>query len=241
MSFLSTNEHSRQQSSPMPQSEEDMGEAGKKINAIFQQITQTIQIYNVRMRNIDARRKNMMASLREMGIDNLDTRPLDRHLQINVKKGKQSVYSEPIFLQTNVIKAIFMRDDAKQQASVALKLQLSPRIKSVVLTWEIYHSLIRKQPSTYKANFEFSRKSPDATFVCPILTERIDYERLLEEEKFHIDLHLKVRGVTLFKNDDEEEIVSAMMDSLAFMTKTEQESVVNDEMAAINEALKFLH
>ena len=32
-----------------------------------------------------------------------------------------------------------------------------------------------------------------------------------------------------------------MMDSLAFMTKTEPESVVNDEMAAINEALKFLH
>lgn len=34
------------------------------------------------MRNIDARRKNMMASLKEMGIDNLDTRPLDRHLQV---------------------------------------------------------------------------------------------------------------------------------------------------------------
>jgi hypothetical protein len=44
--------------------------------------------------------------------------------------------------------------------------------------------------------------------VCPILIEKIDYDRLLEEEKFHIDLHLKVRGVTLFKNDDEGEIVS---------------------------------
>ena len=89
------------------------------------------------------------------------------------------------------------------------------------MTWEIYHPYIRKQPPTYKANFEFSRKSPDSTFgknwllpffkqiqVCPLLTEKIDYDRLLEEEKFHIDLHLKVRGVTLFKDDDEGEIVS---------------------------------
>ena len=89
------------------------------------------------------------------------------------------------------------------------------------MEWEIYHPYIRSQPPTYKANFEFSRKSPDAAFgtgsflnfltgnqVCPILTEKIDYDRLLEEEKFHIDLHLKVRGVTLFKNDDEGEIVS---------------------------------
>jgi len=218
-----------------------MGEAGQKVAALFKQINATLDVYNYRMKSLDTRRKNMMQSLKDMGIDNLDTRPLERHLQINVKKGKQSVSSDPLFLQTNVIKAIFIRDDAKKQASVALKLQLTPRIKSVTMTWEIYHPYIRKQPPTYKAKFEFSRKSPDSTFVCPILTEKIDYDRLLEEEKFHIDLHLKVRGVTLFKNDDEGEIVSAMMDGLTFMTKKDPEPVVNDEMAAINEALKFLH
>jgi hypothetical protein len=36
------------------------------------------------MKSLDTRRKNMMQSLKDMGIDNLDTRPLERHLQVRV-------------------------------------------------------------------------------------------------------------------------------------------------------------
>ena len=99
MSLLSTNEHSRQQSSPLPHSAstQEMGEAGQKVAALFKQINavrerfffvfneiKTLDVYNYRMRSLDTRRKNMMLSLKDMGIDNLDTRPLDRHLQVGV-------------------------------------------------------------------------------------------------------------------------------------------------------------
>ena len=43
--------------------------------------------------------------------------------------------------------------------------------------------------------------------MSPILTSKIDYDRLLEEENFHIDLHLKVKGVKLFKDEDDVDIV----------------------------------
>ena len=81
----------------MPQSAatQEMGEAGQKVAALFKQINsvresfsiffneiKTLNIYNARMQSLDTRRKNMMKSLKSMGIDNLDTRPLDRHLQV---------------------------------------------------------------------------------------------------------------------------------------------------------------
>ena len=99
MSLLSTNEHSRQHSSPVPQSAstQEMGEAGQKVAALFKQINdvresffyvfneiKTLDVYNYRMKGLDTRRRNIMQSLKDMGIDNLDTRPLERHLQVRV-------------------------------------------------------------------------------------------------------------------------------------------------------------
>merc|ERR1712037_423550 len=160
-----------------------------------------------------------MAIVTDLGINNLDTRPIDRHFQIDVKNGKQSVASEPLFLQTNVIKAVYQRDDAKKQASVILDLQLTPRIRSVLLEWEIYHPYIRQLPPKNKANFEFIRESSHAAFVSPIITNKIDYDRLLEEQAFHIDIHLKLRGVKVFKDEDEVDIVSAMREGMEFLTQ----------------------
>ena len=50
--------------------------------------------------------------------------------------------------------------------------------------------------------------------MSPILTSRIDYDRLLEEENFHIDIHLKVQGVKLFKDEDDVDIVLGNTDIL---------------------------
>ena len=98
------------------------------------------------MRAVNKRRMEAMAIVTDLGINNLDTRPIDRHfqvrirkrtahhlpLQIDIKEGKQSVASEPLFLQTNVIKVIYKRDDAKKQASVILDLQLTPRFLPLI-------------------------------------------------------------------------------------------------------------
>lgn len=72
-----------------------MAEA-KKVNAIFAQITQvrdfrfsfkeskikTMEIYNLRMRKLNARRLKAFGLIKELGLDNLDTRPIERHLQV---------------------------------------------------------------------------------------------------------------------------------------------------------------
>ena len=50
--------------------------------------------------------------------------------------------------------------------------------------------------------------------MSPILTSKIDYDRLLEEENFHIDIHLKVQGVKLFKDEDDVDIVLGNTDIL---------------------------
>jgi hypothetical protein len=50
--------------------------------------------------------------------------------------------------------------------------------------------------------------------VSPILTSKIDYDRLLEEENFHLDIHLKVQGVKLFKDEDDVDIVLGNTDIL---------------------------
>ncbi|CAG5105941.1 Oidioi.mRNA.OKI2018_I69.chr1.g2592.t1.cds [Oikopleura dioica] len=239
MSVLSTNELSRQQSSPIPDSAEEMVEEGKKIMAIFNQCAKTIKIYNARLNKIHERRVQIAKVINALGINNLDTRPVERHMEINVKKGKESVASEPLFLQENAIKAIFQRDNATKQASVAFKLRLTPRIKNVTIQWQIFHPLIREEPPINEAVFEFSRKSPDQAFVTPILTDRMDFDRLVDMDNFHIDIHLTVRGVKAFKDDDEGEIVSAMMEGLNFMTKNDP--AVEEQMRAINEATKFLH
>ncbi|CBY13312.1 unnamed protein product, partial [Oikopleura dioica] len=97
----------------------------QKIEAIFYQIKKTVFFYNTRMRQVNKRRLDTMAIVTDLGINDLDTRPFDRHLQINVKKRKQSVASEPLFLQTNAINAIFQRDDKIIRCCVRLEIYIS--------------------------------------------------------------------------------------------------------------------
>jgi hypothetical protein len=94
MSFL-LNEDISSLHSALPNSAEEM-DARQKLDAIFNQITkvgflevswtvknfQTIFFYNTRMKVVNDRRMEAMDIVKDLGINNLDTRPLDRHFQV---------------------------------------------------------------------------------------------------------------------------------------------------------------
>ena len=100
MSFL-LNEDISSLHSSLPNSAEEM-DPGQKIDAIFKQIKeveflqlafsrtvktfQTIFFYNTRMKAVNDRRMKAMDIVKDLGINNLDTRPLDRHFQVKYEK-----------------------------------------------------------------------------------------------------------------------------------------------------------
>ena len=105
MSFL-LNEDISSLHSSLPNSAEEM-DPKQKIEAIFDQIKkvelfyyicrtfsvteiaiilQTVFFYNTRMRQVNKRRLDTMAIVTDLGINNLDTRPFDRHLQVIFKQ-----------------------------------------------------------------------------------------------------------------------------------------------------------
>lgn len=80
----------------------------QKIDAIFKQIEkveflqlvvswtvktfQTIFFYNTRMKAVNDRRLEAMDIVKDLGINNLDTRPLDRHFQVKSEKFPKTIF-----------------------------------------------------------------------------------------------------------------------------------------------------